>query len=150
MLWYGCAMKAPLHFHAAMRRLKVVFVHGDGQAEEKIVSRLAREGMRISSAADNRDGLRLLYDVRPDVILLELIPNSEETWEALGQFRMFTQAPAFILGPAPSEADRVRGLKLRVTEFINADQIDPLIAKLDEIQKAAGIRPAKARVAGFR
>ncbi len=129
-----------------MRRLKVVFVHHDAQAGEKIIARLTRQGVRISSARGSTDGLRLLYDFRPDVILLELIPNSEETWETLGQFRMFTQAPAFILGPEPSERDRKRGLRLRVTEFMDVDQIEPLAAKLDEIKKAASVKPTKARV----
>lgn len=125
-----------------MKRTRVVLIRYDIGLGEAIASRVTRAGVSIACGTARQDGLRLLYEVRPDIILMQLAANSDETWETLTQFRLFTQAPALILAAAPSPEDLTRGAALRVLGFIDPANLDELVARLVEIKRT--IRAAKA------
>lgn len=63
---------------------------------EQLGKGLAFSGWETFAAEGRADGLRLLYNVRPDLILLELPVDGTEAWETFSRIRLFTECPLML------------------------------------------------------
>ncbi len=91
----------------------------DSEVERAVTTdRLERAGYVVSTAADGAEGLRRLYDVRPDIVLLDVVMPGPDGWKTLDSIRQVTDVPVLMLTSLDSHIERVRGLKAGADDYI--------------------------------
>ena len=101
---------------------------------------LGRAGMDVIAAADGRQALRLLlFDHRPDAVVLDLGLPDLDGFEVLRRVRDLTDAPVLVLTARGLEADKLEGFGLGADDYVtkpfsNAE----LVARLHAVLRRAG------------
>jgi DNA-binding response OmpR family regulator len=98
---------------------KTVLVIDDSETVRATVSdRLERGGYTVASAHDGREGLRQLYEVKPDVVLLDVVMPELDGWRTLELIRDVSDVPVIMLTSRDSELERVRGLRSGADDYV--------------------------------
>lgn len=101
-----------------MPRNQVLIIDHDRERAREIAGCLEDAGYHVRQAAGRADGLPLLYQTRPDLILLQISPFSDDGWETLSRIRLLTDTPIVLMIARLSRADRARGAELGVNDFL--------------------------------
>jgi two-component system KDP operon response regulator KdpE len=119
----------------------LVLVADDEPRITKLVSMaLTAEGFRVVTAADGEQALARAEDVRPDIILLDIVMPGFDGIEVMRQLRERRPVPVILLTAKGSTADKAMGLDLGADDYV-AKPFD-----LDEL--AARVRAVLRRSAG--
>jgi DNA-binding response OmpR family regulator len=98
---------------------KTVLVIDDSETVRATVSdRLERGGYTVASAGNGREGLRRLYEIKPDVVLLDVVMPEVDGWKTLELIRDVSDVPVIMLTSRDSELERVRGLRGGADDYI--------------------------------
>jgi DNA-binding response OmpR family regulator len=99
-----------------MRRVLVV---EDSEAERALAAdRLEKAGYVVSTAADGAEGMRRLYELRPDLVLLDIVMPGADGWRILESIRQLTDVPVIMVTGLNSEIERIRGLRGGADDYI--------------------------------
>jgi DNA-binding response OmpR family regulator len=79
---------------------------------------LERAGHDVLEAADGRSSLRVLYEHKPDVVLLDVSMPDMDGWEALERIRELTDVPILMVTARDAPPERVRGLRGGADDYI--------------------------------
>ena len=95
-----------------METKKKVLVVDDDEAFVRLVDTvLTREGYEVLKAADGRQALRIVFDHRPDIVLLDVVMPKMDGWQTCSYIRDVSDMPIIILsGESKTEEDVIRGL----------------------------------------
>ncbi|MGO1541111.1 MAG: response regulator [Luteimonas sp.] len=74
----------------------VLVIDDDPAGRELLARKLARQGLRVESAGDGADGLRRARELRPTLILLDVLMPGDDGWNVLAQLKADPQ-----LAPIP-------------------------------------------------
>ena len=98
---------------------KTVLVIDDSETIRATVSdRLERGGYTVMSAENGREGLRRLYEIKPDVVLLDVVMPELDGWKTLELIRDVSSVPVIMLTSRDSELERVRGLRSGADDYM--------------------------------
>jgi DNA-binding response OmpR family regulator len=98
---------------------KTVLVIDDSETVRAAVTdRLQRGGYNVACAEDGREGLRRLYDIDPDVVLLDVVMPELDGWRTLELIRDVSNVPVIMLTSRDSELERVRGLRGGADDYV--------------------------------
>jgi DNA-binding response OmpR family regulator len=96
-----------------------VLVIEDSEVERAVtVDRLERAGCDVVAAADGTEGLRRLYALRPDVVLLDVVMPGRDGWKTLELIREVSEVPVIMLTGRDSGVERVRGLSSGADDYV--------------------------------
>ncbi len=102
--------------------MKTVLVVDDEQDIVQLIKyNLEREGFRVESASDGNEALVKASDIKPDVILLDImLPGKDgyEVMKSLGQSERTANIPVIFLTAKSAEFDEVLGLELGADDYI--------------------------------
>ncbi|HEX6712209.1 MAG TPA: response regulator [Thermoleophilaceae bacterium] len=104
---------------------------------------LEKAGHEVVEAANGREGLRVLYEVKPDLVLLDVSMPDMDGWQALERIRELTSVPILMVTALDAPPQRVRGLRGGADDYI-VKPFDPdeLLARIDTaLRHAAGGGP---------
>ena len=123
---------------------KTVLLIDDSESERAIVTaRLERAGYRVASAQNGRDGLRQLFERRPDIVLLDVVMPDLDGWRALEMIRDVSDVPVIMLTARDSEIERVRGLRAGADDYVGKPfSASELNARIDAVLRRGGGRAA--------
>lgn len=79
---------------------------------------LERSGYECHTAGSGRAGLRLFYDLRPELVLLDLALPEMDGWQVCERIREVSQVGLIILTARGEEEDKVRGLQMGADDYI--------------------------------
>jgi len=79
---------------------------------------LEREGFAVRSADRGQAALRLFYEARPDIVVLDVMMPGMDGWEVCARLRELAETPVILLTAKTSEADKLRGFRLGVDDYI--------------------------------
>ena len=79
---------------------------------------LERAGATVREAVDGREALKLLYDVRPDLIVLDVMMPELDGWATLERVRDLTDVPVLMLTARGEELEKVRGLRAGADDYV--------------------------------
>jgi DNA-binding response OmpR family regulator len=120
--------------------------------DEPDLRSLARELLQdrdyaVSEARDGAEGLRVLYDERPDVVVLDLGMPGMDGWTALARIRELSSVPILILSSQTGELERVRGLRAGADDFlVKPFFAEELLARIEALLRRAGAEPQRPDV----
>lgn len=102
---------------------------------------LSGAGYEVAYASNGAEGLRKLYDVRPDLIVLDVMMPQLDGWETCRRIRQMANVPIIMLTGVNQEADRVKGLRLGADDYVSK----PFSLKELEARIGAVLRRTKGR-----
>ena len=79
---------------------------------------LQREGYKVVTANRGPKGLRTFYQERPDLVVLDVMMPGMDGWEVCARVRELSDTPIIMLTAKTSKADKLRGFKLGVDDYI--------------------------------
>jgi DNA-binding response OmpR family regulator len=109
---------------------------------------LEREGFAVRTADRGQTALRLFYEARPDIVVLDVMMPGMDGWEVCARLRELAETPVILLTAKTSEADKLRGFRLGVDDYITKPfSLAELGARIRAVlTRTAGQRSEQARV----
>lgn len=104
-----------------MSQPHVLVVEDEPAQREVLVYNLEAEGCRVSQAEDGEQGLLLVDEDAPDVIVLDWMLPSVSGIEVCRQLKMRPETrsiPIIMLSARSEEADKVRGLETGADDYV--------------------------------
>jgi len=128
----------------------LVLVADDEPRITKLVSiALSGEGFRVITASNGEEALRKAEEVRPDVILLDIVMPDLDGIEVMRQLRERRPVPVILLTAKGSTADKAKGLDLGADDYVAKPfHPDELAARVRAVlRRASGAAPGSGVVA---
>jgi len=95
-------------------------VEDEAAIAETVAFNLQRDGYQTAIAGDGRTGLKLAHEIKPDLIILDLMLPELDGIEVCRQLRAAGMSiPIIMLTARDGEADRVLGLELGADDYIS-------------------------------
>src|ERR1700759_734540 len=79
---------------------------------------LDRAGYRFATSADGRTGLRMVHELHPDLVVLDIGLPGMDGWTVLERVRDITDVPVLLLTAHGLERDKVRGLRSGADDYL--------------------------------
>jgi two-component system, OmpR family, response regulator len=98
--------------------LTVVLVEDDRRLAALTTEFLTRYGVGVHVAYDGREGLDLVLQLQPDVVLLDLMLPSIDGMDICRAIRRKSDVPIIMLSARDSEADRSLGLESGADDYV--------------------------------
>ena len=99
-------------------RERVLLIDDDDALLDLMKLGLKREGFEVFLAEDGQEGLRLAYDVQPDVIVLDVMMAQMDGWATCQRFRNVCNTPIIMLSAKGTVTDVVKGLSLGADDYV--------------------------------
>ncbi len=96
----------------------VLIVEDDPHALELVRLYLVRDGHQVQTASDGLQGLRLAREVRPDLVVLDLMLPGLDGRELCRILRQESNMPIVMLTARAEEDDRLAGLDLGADDYV--------------------------------
>jgi len=98
---------------------KVLLVD-DEPAFVSLVERvLTQQGYEVLKASNGQESLKVLFNHRPDVVLLDVVMPRMDGWQTCSRIREVADVPIIIItGQQKAEADIVRGLNSGADDYL--------------------------------
>ncbi|MGH2407028.1 MAG: response regulator transcription factor, partial [Candidatus Limnocylindrales bacterium] len=122
----------------------LVLVADDEPRIRKLVSiALAEEGFCVVSASGGEEALTLAEEVRPDIVLLDIVMPDLDGIEVMRQLRERRPVPVILLTAKGSTADKAMGLDLGADDYVAKPfHPDELAARVRAVlRRFAGVSP---------
>ncbi len=99
---------------------KKILVVDDEPVFTRMVSQtLSHKGYEVLIANDGREALKMLFEHKPDLVLLDVVMPSMDGWQTCSRIREVSDVPVVMLtGKQKSEADVVRGLDYGADDYL--------------------------------
>jgi DNA-binding response OmpR family regulator len=116
-----------------------VLLIDDSETERAVISsQLEQNGFLVSTAVDGGEGVRKLYDLKPDLIVLDVVMPGVDGWQALQRIREASDVPVIMLTGRDTELERVRGLLGGADDYIGKPfSSSELIARVEAVLRRA-------------
>lgn len=98
--------------------LTVLLIEDEPSYVEAVEVALSREGLQLHSAPDGRSGLDAFRQVKPDVLLLDLMLPGLGGLDVLKRVRAESEVPVIVLSAKDGEADIVSALELGADDYL--------------------------------
>ena len=102
----------------ARRQKRLLIVDDDQTLLDALVLYFGKQGYRVFTAGEGDEGLRALYKVHPDLVILDIMLPRVDGWEVCERIRQMTNVPIIMLTARGQEADRVRGLEMGADDYV--------------------------------
>jgi two-component system KDP operon response regulator KdpE len=125
-----------------MSTLPLVLVADDEQRITKLVSMaLTGEGFRVVTAAGGEEALAKAEEVRPDIILLDIVMPDLDGIEVMRQIRERRSVPVILLTARGAASDKAKGLDQGADDYIAKPfHLDELAARVRAVlRRASGV-----------
>ena len=85
---------SPEHRTGSLEEPVVLAVDDDAPVRRLVQRTLRDEGFKVVTASDGSEALRIFGDIRPDLVVLDLLLPDTDGFELLRQMRDFEPVPA--------------------------------------------------------
>lgn len=97
---------------------------------------LEQQGFAMLHANNGSEGLRQLYEGRPDVIVLDVMMPRLDGWATLERIREMSSVPVILLTAKDTEADKLRGFRLGSDDYVTKPfSFAELAARIEAVLK---------------
>ena len=112
--------------------IRVLVVDDDKTLLRFLKEYLEREGYEVFTADRGTKGLRIFYDERPDLVVLDVMMPGMDGWEACARIRELSGIPIVMLTAKAAESDKLRGFKLGVDDYVEKPMPPEVLIELVE------------------
>ena len=99
--------------------MKKILIVDDDPDIAKLLSAALREADYAPLAATSAiEGLRTLFNERPNLILLDVMMPGMDGWEMAARVRELSDVPMIMVSAKDSEVDKLRGFNLGIDDYV--------------------------------
>jgi len=99
-------------------KANVLLIDDDDTLTRALDIYLTQAGYVVSRASNGLEGVRLVFDVRPDIVVLDVMMPQLDGWETCERIRSMSTTPIIMLTAKAQESDRIRGLQLGADDYV--------------------------------
>jgi DNA-binding response OmpR family regulator len=122
----------------------VLVVDDDVDVRTLVRELLTRAGYRVTEAPDGRAALRVLFDERPDLVLLDVSMPELDGWATLERIRELSDVPVVMLSAMGAELEKVRALRGGADDYVTKPfGRQELLARLETVLRRAPTREVR-------
>jgi len=96
----------------------ILIVDDEEKIREILALYFSKEGFQVAQAVDGVEAIRKVDQVKPDVIILDIMMPVLDGIEVCRQIRKFSRVPIIMLSARAEEEDRIVGLDLGADDYI--------------------------------
>jgi DNA-binding response OmpR family regulator len=97
---------------------KILVIDDDVTMLKFLKEFLEGDGFEVITVNRGGEGLRLAYRDHPDMVVSDIMMPEMDGWEVTARLREMTDIPIILLTAKSSEADKLRGFKLGVDDYV--------------------------------
>ena len=97
---------------------RVLLVDDDATLLQFLGEYLEKEGFQVLTADRGSKALRIFFQERPDLVVLDVMMPGMDGWEVCARLRELANTPVIMLTAKTGEADKLRGFRLGVDDYI--------------------------------
>ncbi len=98
---------------------RVLIIEDDANIAELIRLYLEKDGFAVTLASDGRRGVDTFFNIRPDIVLLDIMLPEMDGWEVCREIRKNDKTPIIMLTAKDETSDKVTGLELGADDYIS-------------------------------
>ena len=96
----------------------ILFVDDDASLHNLLGKFLEQQGYTVTHAQDGHEGIRLLFEKRPDIIVLDVMMPHMDGWETLNRIREMSRLPVILLTAKSTEQDKLMGFQIGSDDYV--------------------------------
>jgi len=97
---------------------RILVIDDDANIVRLMEYGLRNAGMEVLSAHDGTEGLRQLYEHKPDLVILDVMMPRMDGWTVCQRIREFSDVPTIMVTAKDQDSDIVRGLDLGADDYV--------------------------------
>lgn len=114
----------------------LLLIDDDPSLHELLGKFLEQRGYIVNHAHDGRDGLRAIFNQRPDLVILDVMMPQLDGWHALERIRDMSDLPVILLTARDAEQDKLNGFRLGSDDYVTKPfSFDELAARVEAVLK---------------
>ena len=97
---------------------KILIIEDEENILEAVKYTLTQEGYDVFTSVDGEDGLEKAQEIKPDLVLLDVMLPKMDGFEVCRILRKDLEMPVFMISAKTEEIDRVVGLEIGADDYI--------------------------------
>ncbi len=118
MSYRGCPYLYSLKGNRGMGSL-ILLVEDEKNIRNMLSKHLCQEGFKVALATDGQEALQIWQDLKPDLIVLDIMLPGLSGWEVMKRIRQKKETPIIVLTAKADEVDKLLGLELGADDYIS-------------------------------
>ena len=132
-----------------MAQPRVLVADDDDKIRELLELYLTKEGFAVEQAADGAEAILKAQQLKPDLIVLDIMMPVLDGMEVCRQVRKFSQVPVIMLTARTEDEDRIMGLELGADDYLAKPfQMGELVARVRGVVRRGAGKLSPTVVAG--
>jgi len=120
----------------------ILVIDDDKLTAQLVADQLKNAGYKAYVAHDGREGLRLMYVHRPDLIVLDLMMPKMDGWTTCRRIREVSNVPIIMLTAQDRPNDIIRGLDEGADEYVTKPfDVEVLVARVRAVLRRMSLVP---------
>ncbi len=126
---------------------EMVLVVDDEKTLVKALSfNLEKEGFRVEQAYDGEEALQKVFDLKPDIVVLDLMLPEVDGFDVCRRIRKKLEVPIIMLTARSEDIDKVLGLELGADDYLTKPfNSRELVARIKAILRRSTVREEEAK-----
>jgi DNA-binding response OmpR family regulator len=126
-----------------MAERHILVVDDDPDIRGLLRELLDRRGFSVAEAGDGQEALRVFFDQRPDLVVLDVAMPGLDGWQTLERIRELSDVPVVMLTARATELEKTRGLRAGADDYVTKPfGRQELLARVDALLRRTGKREA--------
>lgn len=114
--------------------IRVLVVEDEESYRQALAAGLRQEGFEVEVARDGLEGIRLLSERLPDIVLLDMLLPGMHGTEVCRRMRAIASVPIVMVSAVDAELDVVLGLELGAADYVTKPfRLRELVARMQAI-----------------
>ncbi len=128
----------------------VLLIDDDVSLHSLLGKFLEQQRHTVIHARDGREGLRVFFEKRPDIIVLDVMMPNLDGWDTLERIREMSNVPVILLTAKDTEQDKLRGFQLRSDDYVTKPfSFAELAARIEAVLRRNSGEDVEAEILGL-
>ena len=125
-----------------MNSEKILIIEDEENILEAVKYTLTQEGYDVFTSVDGEDGLEKAQEIKPDLVLLDVMLPKMDGFEVCRILRKDLEMPVFMISAKAEEIDRVVGLEMGADDYITKPfSMRELVVRVRNSLRRAALSP---------
>jgi len=101
-----------------LNQYRVIIIDDDNHILQILTEYFEYENFQVHTASTGQEGLKLIRELNPDIIVLDIMLPEMDGWEVCKKLRPGNNTPIIFLSAKTKDSDRIMGLELGADDYV--------------------------------